>query len=210
MRRYERVFFGCWPVKKVEGSAAHAPRGARAQWAALNEGGQVALPQLAPIIAGATETRAAPIPPMRILHVTVGARHRLSGDQSESRRPISHPVSPGKVVPARAARLEAPLVSLPLNGRFQMGLRCAASRTRTAICQSARKKGGRALFIGARLTLGMVSLLHTPSESRRSRISHANIDGHSRLYSAILVTTHDVATRGLEPPIARGFIDPVS
>ena len=61
-----------------------------------------------------------------------------------------------------------------------------------------------------RLTEGMVSLLQTPSERRRSRISQAKIDGHSRLYSAILVTTLDVATRGLDPPIARGLIEPVS
>ncbi|KAH9416354.1 hypothetical protein DERP_000859 [Dermatophagoides pteronyssinus] len=49
-----------------------------------------------------------------------------------------------------------------------------------------------------------------PSESNLSRISHANIDGHSRLYCAILATTSDVATRGLLPPIALGRIEPVS
>ena len=60
------------------------------------------------------------------------------------------------------------------------------------------------------LTLGMLSWLHKPSASRRSRISQAKMDGHSRLYCAIRDTTHAVATRGLLPPIARGRIDPVS
>ena len=31
------------------------------------------------------------------------------------------------------------------------------------------------------LTLGMLSLVQTPSDSRRSRISHAKIEGHSLL-----------------------------
>lgn len=56
----------------------------------------------------------------------------------------------------------------------------------------------------------MLSLLQTPSESNLSRISHAKIDGHSRLNSAILLTTGCVATLGFEPPIARGLIEPVS
>lgn len=60
------------------------------------------------------------------------------------------------------------------------------------------------------LTLGMLSLLQIPSDRSRSRISQAKIDGHSRLYSAILVTTAGVATRGLEPPMALGLMDPVS
>lgn len=60
------------------------------------------------------------------------------------------------------------------------------------------------------LTLGILSLVHTPSCSNRSRISQANIDGHSRLYSDILLTTSWVATRGFEPPMARGRMLPVS
>lgn len=56
----------------------------------------------------------------------------------------------------------------------------------------------------------MLSLLHTASDSNLSRISQAKIEGHSRLYSAILLTTGVVATRGLDPPIARGLMDPVS
>lgn len=35
-------------------------------------------------------------------------------------------------------------------------------------------------------------------------------EGHSRLYIEILLTTSVVATRGLEPPIARGRMLPVS
>ena len=60
------------------------------------------------------------------------------------------------------------------------------------------------------LTLGMLSLVQTHSESSRSLISHAKIEGHSRLYSAIFCTTWGVATRGLEPPMARGLMEPVS
>lgn len=60
------------------------------------------------------------------------------------------------------------------------------------------------------LTLGMLSLVQTPSCNNRSLISQANIDGHSRLYDEIFDTTSAVATRGFEPPIARGRIDPVS
>jgi hypothetical protein len=78
------------------------------------------------------------------------------------------------------------------------------------------------------LTLGILSLLQTPSLNSLSLISHAKIEGHSRLYSAILETTPAVATRGcksylmknqvsannkkhtFDPPIARGLIEPVS
>lgn len=56
----------------------------------------------------------------------------------------------------------------------------------------------------------MLSLLQTPSCNNRSRISHAKIEGHSRLYEDIFETTSAVATLGLDPPIARGRIDPVS
>jgi hypothetical protein len=49
-----------------------------------------------------------------------------------------------------------------------------------------------------------------PSESSLSLISQAKMDGHSRLYSAMRPTTLAVATRGFDPPIARGFIVPVS
>ena len=50
------------------------------------------------------------------------------------------------------------------------------------------------------LTLGTVSSEQIFSVSSRSRISHANIDGHSFLYWAIRLTTPPVATRGLLPP----------
>lgn len=60
------------------------------------------------------------------------------------------------------------------------------------------------------LTLGILSWLHTLSDKSLSLISQANIEGHSRLYWAIFVTTSGVATRGLLPPMARGRIDPVS
>ena len=60
------------------------------------------------------------------------------------------------------------------------------------------------------LTLGMLSLVQTPSASNLSRISHANMEGHSRLNAAILATTPFVATLGFEPPIALGLIEPVS
>lgn len=43
-----------------------------------------------------------------------------------------------------------------------------------------------------------------PSEMSRSRISHANIVGFSRLYCSILDTTAGVATFGFEPPIKPG------
>lgn len=60
------------------------------------------------------------------------------------------------------------------------------------------------------LTLGILSLVQTPSDSNLSRISQAKIEGHSRLYCAILLTTSGVATLGLLPPIARGRMEPVS
>lgn len=60
------------------------------------------------------------------------------------------------------------------------------------------------------LTLGILSLVHMPSCSNRSRISQANILGHSRLYCDILLTTSAVATLGLDPPMALGRILPVS
>ena len=56
----------------------------------------------------------------------------------------------------------------------------------------------------------MLSLLQTPSDNNLSLISQAKIDGHSLLYSDIFATTGGVATRGLLPPMARGFMDPVS
>lgn len=43
-----------------------------------------------------------------------------------------------------------------------------------------------------------------PSEMSRSRISHANIVGFSRLYCSIFETTAGVATLGLLPPIKPG------
>ena len=60
------------------------------------------------------------------------------------------------------------------------------------------------------LTLGTVSAVQWPSDSNLSRISQAKMLGHSRLYSETLATTGAVATLGLEPPIALGFIEPVS
>lgn len=60
------------------------------------------------------------------------------------------------------------------------------------------------------LTLGMLSLVQTPSDNNLSRISQAKMDGHSRLYWAILLTTSGVATLGLLPPIALGLMEPVS
>jgi hypothetical protein len=60
------------------------------------------------------------------------------------------------------------------------------------------------------LTLGTVSSEQIPSCRSRSRISQANIVTFSRLYRAMASTTFDVATFGLEPPITRGLIDPVS
>lgn len=78
-----------------------------------------------------------------------------------------------------------------------------------------KERGGEGL--GARkakghneLTLGMLSLVQTPSDNNLSRISQAKMDGHSRLYWAILLTTSGVATLGLLPPIALGLMEPVS
>lgn len=60
------------------------------------------------------------------------------------------------------------------------------------------------------LTLGIVSWLHTHSASSRSRISQANMLGHSRLNWATFTTTSAVATLGLLPPMALGLMEPVS
>lgn len=60
------------------------------------------------------------------------------------------------------------------------------------------------------LTLGTMSLSHTPSASSLSLISQANIVGFCLLYSAILSTTFGVATLGLEPPMTPGLMLPVS
>lgn len=80
-----------------------------------------------------------------------------------------------------------------------------------------RERGGRVRSLGTRkadvhneLTLGMLSLVQTPSDNNLSRISQAKMDGHSRLYWAILLTTSGVATLGLLPPIALGLMEPVS
>ena len=43
-----------------------------------------------------------------------------------------------------------------------------------------------------------------------SRISQLNIPGLSFLYSSILFSTSGVATRGFEPPMTPGLMDPVS
>ena len=51
------------------------------------------------------------------------------------------------------------------------------------------------------LTLGTLSLLQTPSDKSRSRISQEKTEGHSLLYSEMRLTTLGVATRGLDPPI---------
>jgi len=67
---------------------------------------------------------------------------------------------------------------------------------------------GRYLLIEE--TLGTFSWSQTPSDSSRSRISHANIVAFSRLYLQIASTTRGVATLGLLPPITPGLIDPVS
>lgn len=59
-------------------------------------------------------------------------------------------------------------------------------------------------------TDGAVARSHMPSLISRSRISHENIPGFSRLYSSMRVSTSGVATRGLDPPITPGRIEPVS
>lgn len=69
------------------------------------------------------------------------------------------------------------------------------------------------LFLNIRLielTEGTLYLSHTPSASRRSRISHAKIPGSLCLYSRMFFTTFGVVTRGLLPPMAPGKMDPVS
>ena len=60
------------------------------------------------------------------------------------------------------------------------------------------------------LTLGTLSALQQPSDRSLSRISQAKMLGHSLLQSEILLTTPGVATRGFDPPMALGLIDPVS
>lgn len=70
--------------------------------------------------------------------------------------------------------------------------------------------GGSGRRAAPELTLGMLSLVQTPSDSNLSRISQAKMDGHSRLYWAILLTTSGVATLGLLPPMALGRMEPVS
>ena len=60
------------------------------------------------------------------------------------------------------------------------------------------------------LTLGAVSGQHTRSLTKRSLISQAKMDGHSDLYVRTLSTTDMVATRGFDPPMAFGLMDPVS
>ena len=60
------------------------------------------------------------------------------------------------------------------------------------------------------LTLGTLSCKQIPSCTNRSLISQAKMDGHSDLYRLTESTTIEVATRGFEPPIAFGRMDPVS
>ena len=60
------------------------------------------------------------------------------------------------------------------------------------------------------LTLGILSGVQMFSFSSRSRISQANMVGFSLLYAIIELTTEEVATFGLEPPITPGLIEPVS
>ena len=60
------------------------------------------------------------------------------------------------------------------------------------------------------LTLGALSLSHSPSLTSLSRISQLKMPGLSFLYSSILFSTSGVATRGLLPPMTPGRILPVS
>ena len=60
------------------------------------------------------------------------------------------------------------------------------------------------------LTLGAVSGQQTRSLTSRSLISQAKMEGHSDLYARTRSTTLSVATRGFEPPIAFGRMEPVS
>lgn len=59
-------------------------------------------------------------------------------------------------------------------------------------------------------TDGAVVRSHRPSLMRRSRISQENMPGFSFRYSSIRFSMSGVATRGLEPPITPGRMDPVS
>lgn len=59
-------------------------------------------------------------------------------------------------------------------------------------------------ILGAKKNRIMRNMFNLPSEMSRSRISHANIVGFSRLYCSIFETTAGVATFGLEPPINPG------
>ena len=86
---------------------------------------------------------------------------------------------------------------------FIMFMQTAAIRADVTVCVYYKR-------VELTLTLGTLSLEQLPSDSNRSLISQAKMDGHSRLYCAILPTTSLVATRGLLPPIAFGRIEPVS
>ena len=66
------------------------------------------------------------------------------------------------------------------------------------------------ILLNKYLTLGTVSLAQIPSRKSLSLISHAKMEGHSRLYFLTCLTTTSVATRGFEPPIAFGRIVPIS
>lgn len=59
-------------------------------------------------------------------------------------------------------------------------------------------------------TDGTLYLSHTPSDSSRSRISHAKIPGSFSFSCLMYCTTFGVVTRGLLPPIAPGRMLPVS
>lgn len=59
-------------------------------------------------------------------------------------------------------------------------------------------------------TEGTLYLSQTPSESKRSRISQANIPGSLSFNCFMYCTTFGVVTRGLLPPMAPGRILPVS
>lgn len=59
-------------------------------------------------------------------------------------------------------------------------------------------------------TDGAVVRSHKPSFTNLSRISQLKIPGLSRLYCSMRCSTSGDATRGFEPPITPGRIDPVS
>lgn len=59
-------------------------------------------------------------------------------------------------------------------------------------------------------TLGAVLLSQIPSLTSLSLISQLKIEGFSLLYCSILFSTSGVATRGFEPPMTPGRIEPVS